>query len=141
MSEEIQPADPRLRRVTAIVLTLAVFAAALAVFLFQHWLRRQAATQPADVLIAQLRHWIGVAMTASGLCLLLLAGYAARLARMTLEQRRWPPQRLRVLRDTPIRRDKTATDIGRALNVAALLLVALSAGVAILGWRFFAFAH
>ena len=111
MNEDIQTADPRLRRITLVALALAGVAALAVVVAFHHWMTRQAAVLPAEQLVARLRLWIGIAMTASGLCLLLLAGCAARLARTTLDQRRWPPSSLRVLRDTPVRREAAAAAV------------------------------
>ncbi|MEP7098340.1 MAG: hypothetical protein ABI748_11810, partial [Dokdonella sp.] len=81
MPTDIQPADRRLQRVTAIVLASAVLAAIILVFVFQHWLTVQASRVPTEQLIVQLRRGIGGATLAIGLCLLVLAGYAARLAR------------------------------------------------------------
>ena len=76
MNEDIQTADPRLRRITLVALALAGVAALAVVVAFHHWMTRQAAVLPAEQLVARLRLWIGIAMTASGLCLLLLAGCA-----------------------------------------------------------------
>lgn len=137
MNEDIQTADPRLRRITLVALALAGVAALAVVVAFHHWMTRQAAVLPAEQLVARLRLWIGIAMTASGLCLLLLAGCAARLARTTLDQRRWPPSSLRVLRDTPVRREAAAAAVARGLNITAVLLGALALTAAIAGWRLF----
>ena len=141
MPIDIQPADRRLRRVTAVVLALATVAAIILVFTFQHWMTHLAGRLPTEQLIVQLRRWIGLAMVASGLCLLLLAGYAARLARATLEQRRWPPAAWRVLHDTQIRHDEAAKRIGGGLNIAALALILLAIATAVSSWRLFAVAH
>ena len=141
MTTDIQPADRRLRRVTAVVLALAALAAIILVFAFQHWMTHLADRLPTEQLIVQLRRWIGLAMIAGGLCLLLLAGYAAWLARATLEQRRWPPASWRVLHDTPIRHDGAAKLIGRRLNITALVLTLLAVATAVLSWRLFAVAH
>ncbi len=141
MEIDIQHADPRLRRVTVVVLTVATLAAVALVFAFQHWLLRQAESIPTAQLILQLRRWITVALIGSGLCLLLLAGYAARLARRVIEDRRWPLAHTRVLRDTPIRRGDAALRLGRLFNVAALVLMAIAVGVGMLSWRLFAAAH
>ena len=141
MTTDIQPADRRVRRVTTVVLALAALAAIILVFAFQHWMTHLADRLPTGQLIVQLRRGIGLAMIASGLCLLLLAGYAAWLARATLEQRRWPPASWRVLHDTPIRHDEVAKLIGRRLNIAALVLTLLAVATAVLSWRLFAVAH
>ena len=140
MAVEIQRADARSRLVSFVVLTVSVVAALVFVYVFHRWITQLAANLPAEQLVARLRRWIGAAMTACGLCLLLLAGYAAWLARLTLGQRRWPPAPVRVVRDTPVRRDAAAVSIAKALNAAAMILVVLAIVIAWLSWRLFAIA-
>lgn len=135
MPIDIQRADPRLRRRSPIVLALSTVAAIACVVTFHHWITQQAASLPTELLIAQLRRWIGIALTASGLCLLLLAGYAARLARRVIAARRWPLADARVLRDTPILREAAALRLGRWLNIVAIVLVVLAVAAGVLGWR------
>lgn len=135
---DIQPADPRLRRTTAIVLTVATLLACTLLVALQYWLDRAFVATPNAQMIVQLRTWTAASMTAVGVCLLVLAGYAARLARQTSDGMRWPPETLRMLRDTPIRRGETAQRIARALNIGALTLVVLGIGAAWFGWRLFA---
>lgn len=135
MTVEILRADPRLRRRSAMVLAMAALAAVACVIAFHRWLSDLAAILPTDMLIVQLRAWIGLALTASGLCLLLLAGYAARLARRVTIAGRWPLADARVLRDTPIRRDADARRFARQLNVVAALLIALAIVVGAIGMR------
>ncbi|MFI4969543.1 MAG: hypothetical protein ACHP7D_05015 [Lysobacterales bacterium] len=137
MNTEIQHADLRLRRVTILVLGVAGLAAFALLIGVQHWMTNIAASMPAERLVASLRRWIGFAMTASALCLALLAGYSARVARRARAQQRWPLAEARVLRDTPIRRGEFAMSIGRLLNVAAVILVVLALAAALLGWRLF----
>ncbi|HEY0180908.1 MAG TPA: hypothetical protein VGC30_14935 [Dokdonella sp.] len=134
---DIQRADPHLRRRSAVVLTLAALGACVLAFAFHAWLARVADAMPADLLVASLRRWIRLALIACGVCVLLLAGYAARLARRILEERRWPLASARVLHDTRIRRGAAAARIALALNAAALLLIALVAAGAALAWHAF----
>lgn len=135
MQPDIQRADARLRLISGVVLVFATLIAIVGVIAFHRWMSQQAATLPTALLIAQLRRWIGFALLACGLCLLLLAGYAARVARQVIEQRRWPRAGARVLRDTPIRRDAAALRFGRLLNLAAIVLLALALGAGALSWR------
>ena len=137
MSEEIQHADLRFRRVTIVVVAIAALAALATVFMFQRWLGELAATLPTDLLIAQMRRWIGVAATACSLCVLLLAGHAAVQARRIKAGQRWPVERARVMRDTVVRRGDAALRIGRLLNVTALVLVVVGVATALLSWRLF----
>ncbi len=141
MPTDIQPADRRMRRVTAIVLVLAVIVAIVLVVAFQHWLTVQANRLPTEQLIVQLRRGIGFATFAVGLCLLLLAGFAARLARRIIGERRWPLAETRVLRDTPIRRDADAKKIAGWLNAATLALLLVAAATVVLSWRLFTAGH
>ena len=137
MNTDIQRADLRLRRLTVVVLSVAVLIALALLFAVQHWMTNVAASMPAERLVTSLRRWIGVAMAASALCLALLAGQAARLARGAHAQQRWPLAEARVLRDTQIRRGEFATRIGHLLNVVAVVLVVLALAAALLGWRLF----
>lgn len=140
MSIEIQRADARLRRLTVVVLAAATIAAVGCVAAFHQWLVQQTAALSVEQLIVRLRHWIGLATAASGLCLLLLAGHSAQAARRVVEQRRWPLAGARVLRDTPIRRGDAALRLGRLLTAAAVALVLLALGAGLLSWRLFALA-
>lgn len=137
MAVEVLPADRRLRRTTAIVLVLAGVAAIVLMFAFAVWMRHLAATVPGERLIAEMRRAIALSVLATGLCLLLLAGYGARLARLATKERRWPLGNARVLRDTPIRRDEDALRIARWLNGGALALIALAIVTMAISWRLF----
>jgi hypothetical protein len=137
MDNEIQHADLRLRRVTAIVLVLAGAIAALLVFAFQRWLADFATTLPTEDLVARLRPWIGAGAIACSACLLLLAAYAAVRARAATAEKRWPVQRSRVLRDTVVRHGDDALRIARLLNLVALVLTAISVATIVLAWRLF----
>lgn len=119
------------------VLALAAIAAFILMFVFQRWLVRTTGAMPTAQLIVQLRAWIGSALVASGVCLLLLAGYSARLARRIVEQGRWPLAGARVLQDTPIRRNAEAAKIARKMNIAAIVLMLLAAGLGAASWHLF----
>lgn len=138
MSTEIHRADPQLRRIALRVLGAAAIAAVLAVALFRHWLAGVAQTMPPDVFFHTIRRMIGISSLACGLCVLLLAAYAARVGRRAIEQRRWPLSSSRVLRDTPVRSGGDAVAFGRQLIGAAIALVAAALAFGALGWRFFA---
>jgi hypothetical protein len=141
MTTEILRADLRLRRVTIIVLALAVLVAIALVFAFQTWVTQQAASLPTQQLVARLRHGIGFALIASAMCLLLLAGYAGRIARRVMREHRWPLSGARVLRDTPVLRDHAAARIGRLLDIIAMVLILLVAAIAVVSWRLLATAQ
>ncbi len=138
MSLEIQRADLRLRRLTAVVLAAAVVAAAWCVFAFHQWMLQQTAALSVEQLVVRLRHWVGFATAASGLCLLLLAAHCAYTARRVAQQRRWPLAEARVLRDTPVRRGDAAMRRGRLLTSTAVVLLLLALGVGVLSWRLLA---
>jgi hypothetical protein len=106
-------------------------------FVFQRWLVRTTGAMPTAQLIVQLRAWIGSALVACGVCLLLLAGYSARLARRIVEQGRWPLAGARVLQDTSIRRNAEAAKIARKMNIAAIVLMLLAAGLGAASWHLF----
>jgi len=137
MNREILRADVRLRRISFAVLALAAVAAFILMFAFQRWLVRTTGTMPTAQLVVQLRAWIGSALVACGVCVLLLAGYSARLARRVVEQGRWPLAGARVLQDTPIRRDADAAKIARKMNLLAIVLMLVAAGLAGASWHLF----
>lgn len=137
MPNDIQPADARVQRVTAIVLALAVLATIVILLAFRHWLAREAAQLPPEQLERQLRSGIAFATLAIALCLLVLAGYAARIARCVIEQRRWPLAATRMLRDTPIRRDTQAKKIADWLNAVAVILMLVAAAIVVFSWHLF----
>jgi hypothetical protein len=141
MAEEILRADQRLRRTTAIALVLALIAALVLVFVFQAWMSRWISTMPTPAVVIELRRGAAFALVASGLCLLLLGGYAARIATRIQQKRRWPLDGARVLRDTVVRRGEAALGLGRLLNVAAITLVLMAAGVGLVSWQLFRAAH
>jgi len=138
MDHDVQPADRRLRRTSAIVLTLAAAAALLLVLAFRHWLALRAEALSTTQLVFELRRGIGGALLAAGLCLLLLAGHALRQARRIAADGRWPPAGMRMLRDTPVRRGAAALRIRRRRLAGAAALVALAAGCGAAAWRLLA---
>lgn len=141
MDIEIQRADVRLRRLTIAVLAFAAVAAVGVILLARGWMIRQALASTPEQLLAQMRHWLGAASIACGLCLLLLATHAWRRGRAALAQRRWPVANARVLRDTPIRRDDAALGIARLLTLVSLMLVVFAVAMIALSWRLFLVAH
>lgn len=141
MNTEIQRADPRLRRITIIVVCVAAAAGMLAVHVFRRWLLQATMGLTQAQLIARMHLWSALSMTGIGLCLLLLAGYCARLGRRTIEQQRWPPEPMRVLHDTPVRRGARAVAYGRLLNVIAAVLMLLAVFAGLMSWRMFTPGH
>ena len=141
MAIEIQTADRRLRRSTVMWTGVAVIVALGALLLFWHFIARRADTLPTPALVAETRRWIAAALTVSGLCLLLLAGLAARRARQARGEDRWPIASARVLRDTRVRHGEAALHIARLLEMAAVLAMLLALAAGALGWRLVAAAH
>lgn len=137
MNVEMHRADPRLRRLTFAVLGIGLIAAVLSISMYHRWLDRAVQGMPAAQMFADLRRTIGFAMAGCALCLLLLAGYAARLGRRVIEERRWPLRTARVVRDTPVRAGTDALVFGRSLNMAAIVLIALAVGCSVLSWHLF----
>ena len=137
MNIEIHRADPQLRRLTLPVLAFAMLLAILLMVWFHHWLDRSTLSMPSERLVLEMHRMIGITSTGSGLCTLLLAGYAARLGRRVIEERRWPLRGSRVVLDTRVRSGDDAAAFGRMLNVVAVVLIVLAIGFGVLGWRLF----
>lgn len=137
MNIEIHRADPQLRRLTLVVLAFAMLAAILLLVWFHHWLDRSTVAMPAERFALEMQRMIGITSTGSGLCVLLLAGYAARLGRRVIDERRWPLRGSRVVLDTRVRTGADAVSFGRMLNIVAVVLIVLAIGFGVLGWRLF----
>ena len=135
MPDDMLRADPRLRRQTLAALAIAVILAVAAVFWFQSWLSGIATIPGTDLLILRLRRLIGIALTGSAICLAVLAWYSAQKAAKVKTFQQWPLPRVRVLRDTPIKRGDAALAIRRRLNVAAGVLLLLAFATGVLSWR------
>jgi hypothetical protein len=134
---ELMRADRRLRRLTWVVVGIAVVVAVAAIALFHHWLEGVGETTQTNLFVLQIRRLIGIAVTGSAVCLALLAGYAAFKGGRTLGAGQWPAPGTRVLRDTVIRRGRDAMRIGRLMRVAALVLLVLAASAGAVSWRIF----
>jgi hypothetical protein len=136
MNIEIHRADPQLRRLTLVVLAFAMLAAILLMAWFHRWLDRSTLQMPSERLMLEMHRMIGITSTASGICVLLLAGYAARLGRRVIDARRWPLRGSRVVLDTRVRTGDAAVAFGRMLNIVAVVLIVLAFAFGVLGWRF-----
>ena len=141
MDIEIQRADIRLRKVTIFVLIFAAILAVAVILLARHWLIEQAIASTTEELLPRMRHWLGAASIACGLCLLALAAHAWGRGRAATAQRRWPLANARVLRDTPVRRGDAALRVARLLNLVSLMLVAFAVATIALSWRLFVTLH
>ena len=141
MEIEIQRADVRLRRVTIAVLVLATIAAIGVILLARGWMMSQALSSTPEQLLVQMRHWLGAASIACGVCLLMLATHAWRRGRAAVAQRRWPVANASVLRDTPVRHGEAALGIARILSMVSLMLVAFAIAMTALSWRLFLAVH
>jgi hypothetical protein len=141
MDIEIQRADMRLRRVSIVVLVVAAIVAAGVILLARDWMIGQALASTPEQLVVRMRHWLGAASIACGLCLLLLAMHAWRRGRAASAQRRWPVASARVLRDTLVRRGDAALGVARLLNLVSVMLLAFAVAMIALSWRLFFVAH
>jgi hypothetical protein len=134
MSIEIQHADPQLRRRTFAVL-VAAFVAAVAVMTWFHgWLHRSTAEMAREVFVLQIHRMVGISCTLLALCVLALAGYAARVSRRITESQRWPLRDARVVLDTRVRSGDEALALARTLRLVALGLIAVAFVIGIFGW-------
>jgi hypothetical protein len=135
MSTEIQHADPQLRRRTLAVLGAAALAAVAVMTWFDGWLRRSTAEMPRDVFMLEIHRMVGISCTLLALCVLALAGYAARVSRRVVESKRWPQHDARVVLDTRVRSGDEALAIASTLRLVALVLIVVAFAIGILGWR------
>ena len=135
MSIEIQHADPQLRRRTLAVLGAAVVAAILVTMGFHGWLRRSTAEMAREVFVLQIHRMVGISCTLVALCVLALAGYAARVSRRVAETRRWPLRDARVVLDTRVRSGDEALALASTLRLVALVLIVVAFAVGFFGWR------
>ena len=137
MTDDMLHADPRLRRLTVFALMVGGLLALIAMVLFQRWLNSIGGTPGTDLMILRLRGMIGIALTASAVCLALLAGYAAHKASSIKAVEQWPLPGTRVIRDTPIRRGEAAHRIERQLNIVAVTVLVLAFATGAVSWQMF----
>lgn len=137
MSDEILRADLALRRKTLLILGIAIVLAIGCLFAFHRWLIETVVGIDVHAAITRVRGMIGLALTASAVCLAVLAAYSARKGARARDIEQWPLPGARVLRDTPIRRGAAARRIGRWLQATAILLTVLAIGVGLVSWRLF----
>ena len=135
MSTEIQHADPQLRRRTLAVLGATALAAIAVMTWFHGWLHRSTAEMPREVLVLEIHRMVGISSTLLALCVLALAGYAARISRRVVESQRWPLRDARVVLDTRVRSGDEALALASTLRLVALVLIVVAFAVGFLGWR------
>lgn len=135
MDNELQRADPRLRRRTAVVLALAALAAAVALLLVARWMSAHAMAASPQQLLADMRRWLGATAFGCALCVTALGVHALSKARHAFAQKRWPLREARLLRDTRVRHGEKALSIARTLRLVALALFLVAAAMAVLGLR------
>jgi hypothetical protein len=132
MSFDIHPADPRLRRVTLIVVGVAFIAAVVALVVFRRWFEMHLASLPDKAVDDEMRRLIGLSCTGLSFCVLLFAGYAAHCARRVVETQCWPLPGTRTIRDIRVRAGRDALAIGKTLNFAAVALLIVAIGIGVL---------
>jgi len=133
---EIQSADPVARRkAVSLTIVVAFFGlitiSGLKLYKSQlsHWLERSIDLQTP---------WMAVA---AGFVLVLplifAAGYLFSFGRRVCEARRFPPPGYSVIRDTPVREGRSATNHGRIVQVLAVLLAFAALTIPLMVWRVF----
>lgn len=135
MDQHIQRADHRLRRVTAIVIVLALLAAIIAVVVVRNWMIGRALASTPEQFVVQMRMWIGFVALGCAACLVALTVYAWQKARRAGIEQRWPLERARLLFDTPIRRGPAVAGIVRLLRLVAVITLVFAIGTLALGTR------
>jgi hypothetical protein len=100
---------------------------------FHGWLHRSTAEMAREVFVLQIHRMVGISCTLLALCVLALAGYAARVSRRITESQRWPLRDARVVLDTRVRSGDEALALARTLRLVALGLIAVAFVIGI-GW-------
>jgi hypothetical protein len=128
MSDQMVPADPSLRRRAVWLLVAVAVLGAWAITVMSAQLREVRS-------LATMERWlwsaVGLASGGSvvfGVCL-------ARLAQRVFRTGQYPPPGQRVIRDTPVRRDRAARQLAWLAIGGAGILWAISAGLPLLVWR------
>ena len=135
MDNELQRADPRLRRRTAVVLVLAALAATVVLVVVVRWMSAHATATSPQQLLVDMRRWLGATAFGCALCLAALGIHAWSKARHAFAEKRWPLREARLLRDTRVRHGEKALSIARTLRLVALSLFLVAAAMAVLGLR------
>ena len=133
MSQEIQPADPRLRTVVLVLMTLAgMLGAAGLLYLDAHLTALLAFAEMAPPVVAAERFLRAarIFLGLSAAIAVLVAGSLARVSWRTLRSERFPPPGSRVTSDTPVLRGSAARRRGlTGLAVAVLMLGATALAI------------
>lgn len=67
--------------------------------------------------------------------LILVAGYIWRVGARTIREERFPPERMKVIRDVPVIRGEEACRRGRVIQAFAVVLLTLAGLIGITLWR------
>jgi hypothetical protein len=140
LNEEILRADSALRRKTTVILTIAVVASIVALVFFQRWLLEWMVSSSAQQAMQRTRILMSLALTASAMCLAVLAAYCAKKGSKAQATARWPLENARVLFDKPVRRGAQAKRIGSWLQILAAILLLLALGCGAISLRLFSLA-
>lgn len=130
MSDEVIKADSRSRRVVLILVTAAVAGCGAILFWVRPWAVRLLLNMEPDRAIQTLK-W--------GLVILFLGGtpgaaYLMKLGRRVLSENRFPPQGMKVLKDTTVLTGRPAQTRGRTILALAVVMFCLCLGGAAYAW-------
>ena len=134
---DIQPADPRARRLAIVLLVAGFVVGAILLVLFERarpeigrWI-----TQDREQAAFRARVVLGVVAGVVVAPLVGLAVYFYRLGSATVRSGRFPPPGAAMLYDTRIASGDHARLRGGALRAIGLALIAVAVGIAALLWR------
>jgi hypothetical protein len=134
MSQEIQPADPPLRKLAIVALLLAMVLGAVAMLVLRHWLA-DVRQQPASDALAWLLS--AFAWVSGSACVLLFAlGFYLRwVGGQVRAIGRYPLPGARLLRATPVLHEAAALRRAKVFRWIGALLMLCALALAIASWR------
>ena len=130
MSDDVIKADSRSRLMVLILVVAAVACCGALFFWVRPWAIRQLLTMEPDRAIHAIK-W--------GLVILFLGGtpgaaYLMKLGRRVLSENRFPPQGMKVLKDTLVLTGRPAQLRGRTIFALAIVMFCLCIGGAVYSW-------
>ncbi len=131
---DIMPADPEYRRKVFRIVILIVVLGLLALSLITPKLDKLVNAEHPEKLLT----WLTVILIALLLIPAGMAVYLIRIAILTLRQRQYPPEGLKLLRDTPILYEEEAKKRAILLIFASVMIIDLCVFMAIIALKLFA---
>ena len=133
MSDRIIPADRELRRkVVAAVMVFSLIGAGL-VFVFAAYVGKVSVEGDPETMVLKVRNMVMWLAIVNALASIAISSYLFLLAVRTYRTEQYPPERTKVIKDTPVRTGRRARYLGVLLGLTGIVILCTN----ILTWYLF----